>query len=107
MCQNILNEEEDDLPVSDGEKPPATDPAKEANGNIVEKMSALDIGNQDAEASVNGNDVGDENMNSDVSGKTPSANKKKVKKGNNVVTNNDTQHSADGIKDAEIVAGSE
>lgn len=98
MCQNILNEEEDDIPVSDGEKASSNDASNEANGNIVDKLSALDINNKNIDVSVNGKIAEDENMNNDVSDNTPSANTKKINKGN------DNQISADGNENTEIVA---
>lgn len=101
MCQNILNEEEDDIPVSDGEKPTTSDDAvNETNGNIVDKMSALDINNQNTELNVNGKLIEDENMNKDVSDKMPSANKKKVNKKGNT----EKQNNVDDNENTEIVA---
>lgn len=107
MCHNILQEEDDDIPVSDGEKSTGAtttndDKASaETNGNISTKLATLsldDSSKEETATAVNGNTIETESakINENSKPEVADANKKKGKKGAANNNNNNVVEPAEG-----------
>lgn len=116
MCHNILQEEDDDIPVSDGEKSTGATTANddkadvETNGNISTKLATLsldDSSKEETATAVNGNAIETESakINENSTPEVEVANKKKGKKGaaHNNNNNINAAEPAEG-KDETVVA---
>lgn len=97
MCQNILQEEDDDIPVSVGEEPAAATSdvsvLAEQNGNLTTKLAtlSLDEAKKEVTTTINGNVIEPESANETTTPEVTVANKKKGKK---VPVNNNNNNNA-------------
>lgn len=110
MCHNILKEEDDDIPASDGEKSAGTPAAKEEatlaeqNGNISTKLATLSLDDDNKSETItatNGNNIESEaaEPNDNAVPEVTATNKKKGKKAAANNNNNNSAESAEGGKD--------
>lgn len=119
MCHDILKEEDDDIPASDGEKSAGAAAAKDAakeeatpaeqNGNISTKLATLSLDDDnkgETITTINGNNIESETAepNDNAKPEATVANKKKGKKAaaNNNNNNNNSADSAEGGDDSAV-----
>lgn len=94
MCQNILQEEDDDIPVSDETTGnDADDTTAEQNGNISTKLASLSLDDTvKTEAAVNGNVIASEAKKSEITSTKKNKGKKGAANNNNSSSSNNNNN---------------